>query len=259
LKQNKKLKHFYDKVYLKGEEKHFTPHLTSTPTGEVIEILKQISWKSKKVLEVGCGTGFFAHSAAKKGAKITAIDFSEEAIKIAKSKHSHRNLEFKVSDVNKIKEKFDVIVSLGTFEHMDNPLKTLRLLKKHLNPKGKIIITSPNWTNPRGHILLTLWYLFEAPITLVDLHYFTPIDFENFAKKVEMKLFWKTFDKSWGHGDILVQDFKRRIPNVLRDAKLPNNKKQINSFIKWINTNIVSMNNDLPQSGATGLYVFSLK
>lgn len=259
MKQNKKLKHFYDKVYLKGEKKHFTTFIESTSTSEVKEVLKQISWKSKKVLEVGCGTGFFAYNAAKKGGKVLGIDYSVEAIDIAKSQYSHKNLDFKNMDVNKIKEKFDVIVSNGTLEHMDDPLKTLKLFKRHLNSNGCIIITSPNWTNPRGYMLLTLWYLFEAPITLVDLHYFTPIDFQNFAKILKMKMIWKTFDRSWSHGDVLIEDFKRRIPNVLRDAKLPNDKKRIDSFIKWIKTNIVSLDNDLPQSGATGLYVFSFE
>ena len=258
LQQNKKLKQFYDKVYLKGEKKHFTSK-DSRSRLEATEVLKQISWKSKKVLDVGCGTGFFAYTVAKKGSNVLGIDYSVDAIEIAKSQYSNPNLEFKNIDVSKIKEKFDVIVSNGTFEHMDDPLKTLKLFKQHLNPKGCIIITSPNWTNPRGYILLTLWYLFKAPITLADLHYFTPIDFQNFAKKLGMKLTWKTFDRSWSHGDILISDFKKRLPNVLRDARLPSNEKQIDSFVHWIKTNIVSLNNDLPHSGATGLYLFSFK
>ena len=259
MRKNRTLRKFYDKVYIKGEKKHFTTYRESSPTSEINEVLKQISWKSKTVLDVGCGTGFFAYNIAKRGARVLGIDFSEEAIEIANSKYSHKNLEFKSIDVGKIKEKFDVIVSNGTLEHMDNPLNTLKLFKKHLNPNGKIIITSPNWTNPRGYILLTLLYLFKAPITLVDLHYFTPIDFQNFAKKLRMKLTWKTFDRSWGHGDVLIKDFEKRLPNVLHDANLPNNKDQINYFIKWIKSNIISFNNDLPHSGATGLYIFSKK
>jgi len=259
LKQNKKLKKFYDKVYIKGEKKHFTAFRETNATSEVKEVLKQISWKSKKVLDAGCGSGFFAYNAAKKGAKVLGVDYSIEAIKIAKSEYSHQNLKFKKLDVSKIKEKFDVIVLNGTLEHMDDPLKTLELFKQHLNPNGCILITSPNWTNPRGYILLTLWYLFKAPITLADLHYFTPVDFQNFAKKLKMKLIWKTYDRFWSHGDVLAKDFEIRLPNVLRDAKLPKNQKQINSFIKWIKTNIVPLNNDLPHSGATGMYVFSFK
>ena len=259
MRKNKTLRKFYDKVYVKGEKKHFTTYRESSSTSEIKEVLKQISWKSKTVLDVGCGTGFFAFSAAKRGACVLGIDFSEEAIEIANSQYLHKNLKFKSIDVSKIKEKFDVIVSNGTLEHMDDPLKTLKLFKKHLNPNGKIIITSPNWTNPRGYVLLTLLYLFKAPITLVDLHYFTPVDFQNFAKKLGMKLTWKTFDRSWGHGDTLIKDFEKRLPNVLRDANLPNNKNQINHFIKWMETNVVPFNNDLPHSGATGLYIFSKK
>jgi 2-polyprenyl-3-methyl-5-hydroxy-6-metoxy-1,4-benzoquinol methylase len=259
LKNNKELAQFYNKVYIKGEKKHFTIKRESVSLSEIKEVLKQVSWKGKKVLDVGCGTGLFAFNAAKKGAIVLGVDFSTEAIQIAQSQYTHKNLEFESTDVNKIKEKFDVIVSNGTLEHMDNPLKTLRLFKKHLTKNGCIITTSPNWSNPRGYMLMPLLFLFDAPITLADLHYFTPIDFENFSKKLEMYLSWKTFDKSWSHGDILIEDFKKRLPNVLRDCNLPNNKKKINSLIEWIKNNINKLDNDLPHSGATGLYVLSIK
>lgn len=255
---NKKLKIFYDEVYIKGEEKHYTKYvLQGTPTSETNEILKQLNWKSKSVLEVGCGTGLFASSVAKKGANVLGIDFSKKGIEIAKKKYQMSNLQFLHQDVKNIKGKYDVIVSIGTLEHMDDPLKTLKLMKKHLKPKGKIIITSPNWSNPRGYMLLTLFYLFNAPITLVDLHYFTPLDFEKWAKKLDMKLKWKTFDRSWGHGELLAKDLKRRIPNVLSDSKLPKNKKNIDAFIKWIKTNVITLDNSLPHSGALGLYLLS--
>ena len=255
----KDLSDFYNRVYVKGEKKHFTIKRELNSPSEIKEVLKQISWKDKKVLDVGCGTGLFAFHAAKKGAIVLGIDFSTEAIDIAKSQYIHKNLKFEYTDVHKIKEKFDVIVSNGTLEHMDDPLKTLRLFKKYLSKNGCIIITAPNWSNPRGHMLMPLFLLFDSPITLVDIHYFTPIDFKNFTKKLQMNLTWKTFDKSWGHGEILVKDFKKRIPNILHDSKLPNDKKKINLLIKWIEKNISSMNNDLPHSGATGLYMLTLK
>lgn len=260
MQKNKKLKNFYDGVYKKGEEKHFTNlSTTGTITEETNEILKLSNWKSKKILDVGCGTGFFSYKAAKKGATVLGIDFSVEAIEIAQEKYRHPHLKYKQMDVKKIKDKYDVIVSIGTLEHMDNPLTILKLFKKHLNPKGKIIITSPNWTNPRGYMLMTLWLLFDAPITLADLHYQTPIDFQKYSDDLDMKLKWKTIDKSWAHGEILIQDFQKRLPNVLKDANLPNNPKNIKNFIKWIKNNVLPFENSLPQSGATGLYIFSKK
>ena len=256
---NKELKSFYEKVYVKGEKKHFTAYRESSDTSEIHNLLNDVNWKSKKILDVGCGTGHFAYNISKKGGLVLGIDYSEKAILEAQSLYTHKNLEFKKSDVSKIKGNFDIIVSNGTLEHMDNPLKSLKLFKKHLNPKGSIIITSPNWTNPRGYILLTLMHLFKSPITLADLHYFTPIDFENFAKKLDCKLSWKTVDRSWGHGQTLIKDLKKRLPNVLKDSGLPASKKQILELIKWLDTNVVSLNNDLPHSGATGIYIFSSK
>jgi len=257
---NISLKKFYEKVYRKGENKHFTNLVTTGKTSsEAEEVLRTTRWKSKKVLDVGCGTGLFAYLAAKKGAYVMGIDYSKQAIEIAKKNHQSKNLKYENLDVKNIYGNYDVIVSLGTLEHMDDPISTLKSLKNHLKPNGKIIITSPNWTNPRGYVLMTLFYLFNAPITLADLHYQTPIDFMRYAKKLNMNLKWRTIDKSWAHGEILLKDFVRRLPNVLKDAGLPTRHKNIKKFIKWIEENVIPFDNSLPHSGATGLYIFSRK
>ena len=84
-KENKQLKNFYENIYKKGEEKHYTSFTTSgTPSNEPYEAIKKISWKNKSVLDVGCGTGLFSFLAAKKGGKVLGIDYSKEAISIAK-------------------------------------------------------------------------------------------------------------------------------------------------------------------------------
>jgi len=257
LTKNKELEKFYQGVYLKGEKKHFTPFVTKgTTSAEAKEVINEIKWHNKTVLDVGCGTGNFASLVAKNGAKrILGIDYAEEAIKIAKKKHVHSNLDFKQMDVKHVKEKFDVIVSIGTLEHMDNPYQILKKFKKLLNKNGKIIITSPNWSNPRGHMLMMLYFLFDAPITLADLHYLTPKDFEKWAKKMNMRLKWHTFERSWAHGEILVKDFQKRIPNILNDMKIDIEKSKIDRLIHWIKRDIVGFDNSLEHSGAIGLYI----
>ena len=162
-------------------------------------------------------------------------------------------------NVNELKGKFDVIVSIGTLEHVDKPLYLLKFFKKHLNTNGKIITTSPNWTNPRGYMLMTIYHLFNAPITLFDLHYLTPIDFINWSKALGMRLKWKTFDDSWAQGETLLKDFKRRLPKVCEDISFRNKEARINSLLKWIKKNVLPFENSLPHSGAIGLYIFSSK
>ena len=150
-------------------------------------------------------------------------------------------------------------MSIGTLEHMDKPYLMLKKFKNHLNSNGKIIITSPNWTNARGLILMTLRLLFDAPITLADLHYLTPIDFIKWSKKLEMRLTWKTIEHSWGNKDKLIVDLKQRLPEIFRDMKLNVKQERINSFLKWINEKVLPIIQMTKENGAVGIYVLSRK
>lgn len=260
MKKNEQLKKIYNNIFATGEEKTFTRRGNSGEVLEIKNVLSQVSWKDKKVIDVGCGTGHFAHVISKKGAKVLGIDFSNEAIKIAKKKYKHKNLSYEHVDLKKgIVGKFDIIVSLGTIEHQDDPFKVLQDFKKHLNTNGKIILTVPNWTNPRGYILMSLYHLFDAPITLADLHYFTPLTFTDWAKKMNMTLKWKTFDRTWASGKILLEDFSRRLPNVLKDAGLPLKKKNIDNLLNWLETMIIPLNHKSDLDGAMAVYVLMKK
>lgn len=255
---NKELKKVYDKIFTKGYDQVYTSFLVNNkPTEEVNEVLSSAKWKGKKVLDFGCGTSDFAYRAACEGATVTAVDYSKKAIDQASETYTHENVTFQVGDIDGLTGKYDIIVSIGVLEHMDDPLEVLKIMKKRLTPKGKIIITGPNWSNPRGYVLLTLWHLFKAPITLADLHYFTFKDFEAFAKKTSLKLKWRTFDYSWGHGDVMVADLRKRLPNVLRDAKLPNSALNVKKLVDWLEDHVAQVDNELPHSGALGIYIFN--
>ena len=125
-----------------------------------------------------------------------------------------------------------------------------------LRPGGSIIIVAPNWSNPRGYMLMTLKHLFDAKITRADLQYFTPLDFIKWAKVLGMKLMWRTIDYDWAMGERLIKDFERRIPNVLHDSKLPQNKNRIAVFTKWVGDNVIKLERPQKSSGAIGIYHF---
>jgi ubiquinone/menaquinone biosynthesis C-methylase UbiE len=94
----------------------------------------------EKILDVACGNGQFARKMAELGAKVTAIDFSEKLIAIAKEKRS-KDVKYKVIDATKTTDlqklsgiKYDAIVCTMAFMDMKD-IKTLikyspKLLKK---------------------------------------------------------------------------------------------------------------------------------
>ncbi|MBI2056303.1 MAG: class I SAM-dependent methyltransferase [Candidatus Sungbacteria bacterium] len=255
--KNKELQSFYNSVYEKGEKRHYTSLLLSgdkIPPAKA-EVLKELSWKGKNVLDAGCGTGELAHAIAKRGAEsVVGIDYSDAAIGEAKKTHVRRNLEFRCKNISDTKERFDVVVSLGTLEHLDDPFGALKQLSSLVKPKGSLIITCPNWTNVRGYILLTLKFLFDMSITKADLHYFTPVEFEAWAKKLHLKLSWRTVEQEWGHGKKMIEDLSRRLPNVFRDAGIRISQNKIKEFIHWLDEHAVRLEKNEIHAGAVALF-----
>jgi 2-polyprenyl-3-methyl-5-hydroxy-6-metoxy-1,4-benzoquinol methylase len=85
---------FWDKRM--GEGNDFHRLLIEPNQLEMLDIKKDDA-----ILEIACGNGQFARRMAQAGAKVTAIDFSEEFIKIAKSKPLADKVEYRVIDVTK--------------------------------------------------------------------------------------------------------------------------------------------------------------
>lgn len=104
--------------------------------------------QNKTVLDVACGTGFFSHYLIQKGArKVIGIDIDHESIRFAKNHFRNNNLQFFQADAHEIgnlPEKFDIVVSIETIEHLFNPEKFLQGLQNVLYPNGMLIISTPN-------------------------------------------------------------------------------------------------------------------
>jgi 2-polyprenyl-3-methyl-5-hydroxy-6-metoxy-1,4-benzoquinol methylase len=259
---NTGLQQFYDGVYKKGEKSHYT-QLRLDPSSlpeEYMTVRGLLDWSGKYVLDVGCGTGMMCAIIADAGAKsVLGIDYAESAIAEANASHRHPALRYECRDVQTVTGTFDVIMSFGTLEHMDDPFATLKTLKGMLKPGGSLILTCPNWANPRGYVLQTLFHLFRAPITLADIHYFTPMVFVDWAEKLGMDLDWQTVEFAWGNKEKMLKDFERRLPNVARDAGFSTTKEQIEGFLEWLKTKALPLQEQTKWNGAVGVYHLKLR
>jgi 2-polyprenyl-3-methyl-5-hydroxy-6-metoxy-1,4-benzoquinol methylase len=110
--------------------------------------LKLLDIKKKdKVLDIACGNGQFSRKLNKLGAHVTAIDFSDKFIEIARLK-SNKNIDYRILDITKIDElnsfngySFDSIVCTMALMDMENIEVLIKYLPKILKENGKLVFS----------------------------------------------------------------------------------------------------------------------
>ena len=104
----------------------------------------------RRLLDVGCATGFFMEAAADEGFDVRGLEFSTVAIGLARPDIRGRIV---CGDVNTLlsrePEKFDVVTAFDIIEHVQNPAKFLDEIGQILRPGGLLAISSPD----TGHFL----------------------------------------------------------------------------------------------------------
>lgn len=109
---------------------------------------------AERVLEVGCGGGFYAYEAAQfvgpEGA-VRAIDISEDQIKSAQERCADVPwVKCKVGDAVSLAyedAEFDAIYGVQVLEYLPDIKRALQEFQRVLRPGGRIVILATNWTS----------------------------------------------------------------------------------------------------------------
>jgi 2-polyprenyl-3-methyl-5-hydroxy-6-metoxy-1,4-benzoquinol methylase len=110
------------------------------------EAFDKKEWKRKKILDLGCGTGWLVNEISKVGAKkVIGVDPSERNITWGKQLFPEINIYQHSLESFPIKEKFDYIISIMTFNHVSNVDLALQKISYLLEPKGRLQIIIPSY------------------------------------------------------------------------------------------------------------------
>jgi ubiquinone/menaquinone biosynthesis C-methylase UbiE len=159
--------------------------------------------KGKKVLDCGCGTGYHSVLCAKKGALVTAIDISEEMLKISKMRAKYNGvldkIHFCLMSVEEMsfskREIFDIVIGCGVLHHLQLELAGKRI-SEVLKKGGKAIFLEP-LINSR----LLLWIRSLIPVPCHEspggggLTYKDITTFGSFFRKTSIKHFLHIFTR----------------------------------------------------------------
>jgi 2-polyprenyl-3-methyl-5-hydroxy-6-metoxy-1,4-benzoquinol methylase len=126
------------------------PWHSDEPDQELIDLIEDKKIKPNYVLDVACGAGTDAIYLALKGCKVTAIDVSHEAIRIARERAEKAGVEINFIagnflDVEFDNESFDFINDRGFFHHI-NP-----------RDREKVAIKINSLLKSNGYYYLRCW------------------------------------------------------------------------------------------------------
>ncbi len=143
-------KDYYYNVCLGSEEFKKSGGLTLHPN--VKKMIDSIALsKDMEILEIGCGRGDTALHIAKKVKSIIGIDYSSEAIKIAKKiqkkypKRIQEKSKFLIMDATRLKfedNSFDLVLLIDTLDHLaiQEQEKMFKEISRVLKSGGKIFL-----------------------------------------------------------------------------------------------------------------------
>ena len=147
----------------------------------ILQILAPYLEPKKRILDAGCGSGFFSEVFCGRGMTVTALDYSDQALALTRERTRGRALIIQAdmltdSLADRLKTSFDVIFTDGLFEHFTAAQQDT-ILKNFLSvlaPSGTIITFVPNHWSPWE--LIRPWFMpgiDEKPFILrqlKDLH-----------------------------------------------------------------------------------------
>lgn len=127
----------------------------------LLDLLERLRLREPRILDLGCGTGWFAELLARFG-PTTAVDLSDRAIAAAKLRAPHITwIAGNFFDIALPVGSFDVVVSQQVIAHVEDQAAYLDYAARALRVGGFLLLSTPNrrvidqleWPpEPYGHI-----------------------------------------------------------------------------------------------------------
>ncbi|MBT8257142.1 MAG: class I SAM-dependent methyltransferase [Bacteroidia bacterium] len=127
-----------------------------------IKLIESQDSDSKRLLDIGCGTGDFLHLAKTNGWAVSGIEPNEQARSIASSKNGpviFDPAEWK----NREEDLYDVITLWHVLEHLPDPSKAIQDYFKILSEEGSLIIAVPNFRSFDASYYKSNWAGYDVP------------------------------------------------------------------------------------------------
>jgi 2-polyprenyl-6-hydroxyphenyl methylase/3-demethylubiquinone-9 3-methyltransferase len=111
--------------------------------------------RDRRVVDVGCGGGILTEAMCIRGADVSGIDASEDAIEAARAHaiQSGLEIEYRTTTAEEMAEtgpaEFDIVVCMEMLEHIPDPESAIAALARMVRPGGHVFVSTLN-RSPRA-------------------------------------------------------------------------------------------------------------
>ncbi|MEZ4561153.1 MAG: class I SAM-dependent methyltransferase [Thermomicrobiales bacterium] len=103
------------------------------------------AFAGKSVLDVGCGNGYVLANYARAGARVTGVDLTEAAVRLARQRFVQAGLvgAFQTATAEALPfsdDSFDCVCSMGVLHHTPDTARAVAEIWRVLRPGGRLIV-----------------------------------------------------------------------------------------------------------------------
>jgi len=135
-----------------------------------------------RVLDVGCGRGALLDVLSAKGFDAHGVELGEQNWEIASRRHPNRVRYGTLERARFRGNFFDLVTIFDVIEHMSDPMRTLKEVRRVLKPKGFVYLLTPNIHSINSLLLGKHWYQYKPN---EHLFYFSPNSLSTILKQCE--------------------------------------------------------------------------
>jgi SAM-dependent methyltransferase len=139
-----------------------------------LEQLQRIT-TARTMLEVGCAAGYFLREARVRGWHVSGVELSPTMRKRAEHLVGcpvYASLDEAAANAR----RFDCVAMFDVIEHLDDPLRVMRVMRDAMSPDGVLVLSTPNFGAPEALRNPYTYRWFSPP---AHVSYFTPSTLRN--------------------------------------------------------------------------------
>lgn len=206
-------------------------HAVKDPKNVIPQYIPKVNFIKKfkrqgKLLDIGCGLGYFLATAKNEGFSVLGIESSPWALDYIKKQFDIQIYPGPVENVEIDNNSIDICTMWQVIEHLKDPMQTLGKIRTLLKNEGVLILETRNYKGFDARVLKEKWNGWSLPY---HLWHFDPHSFSRMIEKSGYKIIKIKLNHS-----MYVKNIIRKIP-VIKLLRNP-----ISSFFSGSNIRIIA-------------------